>query len=97
MRFLPTEYSSDDVEVKERLLDSSILQADNDLLSDALKREHAAELRLESAIENDIATKKELERIIGNKAMLKQEFRDLENTIHQCLALKEREGQEVHV
>ena len=75
--------------------DSSILHADNELLLDALKREHDAELRWEFAIEQDIATKKEMERMIDNKATLKQEFHDLEKIVHE--RTQERECQEVQV
>mmetsp|Transcript_27258 Transcript_27258/g.49508 ORF Transcript_27258/g.49508 Transcript_27258/m.49508 type:complete len:442 (-) Transcript_27258:313-1638(-) len=83
MRFLSTEHYDNDDEVKERLRDSSVMHADDGLLADALKREHDAELRLESAIEDDIAAKEELERMIDSKVTLKQELRDLEGIVHE--------------
>lgn len=93
MRFLSTEHFSEDVEVVERLRDSSILHADSDLLKEALEREHDAELKLEKAIEHDIAAKKELEHMIDNKAALKQELHDLEEIIHErTMALWEKEN-----
>ena len=93
MRFLSTEHFSEDVEVVERRRDSSILHADNELLADALIREHDAELKLEKAIEEDIAAKKELEQLIDNKAALKQEFHDLEKIVHErTLSLWEKEN-----
>jgi len=82
-RFLSTEHFSEDIEVMERRRDSAILHADREMLADALKREHNAELQLEEAIEHDIATKKELEQTIDNKAALKQELHHLEDIIHE--------------
>lgn len=82
MRFLSTEHFAEEQEVAERRRDSSILHADNELLAETLKREHDAELKLEKAIEEDIAAKKELEHMIDSKAILKQEFHDLEKIIH---------------
>lgn len=83
---VPIENFSDDADVLERKRDSSILHADNELLSDALKQEHDAEIKLEKAIEHDIAAKKELEQMIENKAALKQELHDLESIIHERAA-----------
>eukprot|EP00579_Thalassiosira_antarctica_P003776 CAMPEP_0201905732 /NCGR_PEP_ID=MMETSP0902-20130614/56659_1 /ASSEMBLY_ACC=CAM_ASM_000551 /TAXON_ID=420261 /ORGANISM="Thalassiosira antarctica, Strain CCMP982" /LENGTH=544 /DNA_ID=CAMNT_0048439851 /DNA_START=70 /DNA_END=1704 /DNA_ORIENTATION=- len=77
MRFLSAEhYASDDTDM------SSIIHTDSELLSDALKQEHEAELKLENAIEDDIAMKKELEKMIEKKSFLKQDLHDLENIIH---------------
>lgn len=93
MRFLSAEHFGDDANVIERRRDSSILHADSELLADALRQEHDAELKLEKAIEHDIAAKKELEQMIENKAALKQEFHDLEEIIHErTLALWEKEN-----
>ncbi|KAL7549193.1 hypothetical protein ACHAWF_012459 [Thalassiosira exigua] len=93
MRFLSTEHFGEDPEVMERRRDSSILHADSELLSEALEREHNAELELEKAIEHDIATKRELEQMIDNKAALKQEFHDLEKIVHErTMKLWEKEN-----
>ena len=82
MRFLSAEhYASDDTDT------TSIIHTDSELLSDALKQEHEAELKLENAIEDDIAMKKELEQMIEKKSVLKQDLRDLENSIHEHTAL----------
>ena len=95
MRFLSTEHFSDDGDVMERARDSSIIHSNNELLADALKQERDAELKLENAIEHDIAAKKELEQMIENKSMLKQELRDLEKIVHEYnLALWEKENAE---
>mmetsp|Transcript_4493 Transcript_4493/g.10063 ORF Transcript_4493/g.10063 Transcript_4493/m.10063 type:complete len:226 (-) Transcript_4493:266-943(-) len=83
MRFLSTEHYDDDDEVRERLRDSSVMHADAGLLAGALEREHEAELRLEKAIEDGIAAKRELERMIDSKVTLKQELRGLEELVHE--------------
>jgi len=82
MRYLSTEHYEDDVDVVERRRDSSIMHANNDLLTQALQQERDAEVKLEQAIESDILAKKELEQMIENKSILKQEFHDLEKIIH---------------
>ncbi|KAL7526606.1 hypothetical protein ACHAXR_005988, partial [Thalassiosira sp. AJA248-18] len=106
LRILSTEHFGEDADVLERRRDSSILHADSEIISDALKREHDAELKLEKAIEHDIAAKRELEQMIDNKAVLKQEFHELEKIIHErALSLwkkesskksKSKETKEVH-
>ncbi len=94
MRFLSTEHFSEDAAVTERKRDSSILHSDNQLLADALAAEADAEVKLEQAIEHDIAAKKELEHMIENKAALKQEFHDLSSLIHErTLKMWEKENE----
>jgi hypothetical protein len=60
-----------------------LVQTDEDLLRDALKRERDAEVKLEHAIEHDKHTRRELEKMMKNKAALKQELHDLEEIVHE--------------
>lgn len=87
MRMLATEHFDDDVDVMERRRDSSIVHADDVLLREALKQERNAELRLEKAIETDIKVKKDLEQMIDNKAVLKEEMHELEKIIRDHAVL----------
>ena len=82
-RFLATEHFDDHDDVLERLRDSSILHSNDDLLAGVHQQEHEAELKLEKYIEEDIAAKKELEQMIENKAILKQELHDLGQIIFE--------------
>eukprot|EP00986_Skeletonema_menzelii_P005723 scaffold2119_cov138-Skeletonema_menzelii.AAC.3 len=80
MRFLSNKYRGDNV----------IFSAvhDNDkVLHDAHRQEHDAELLLEKAIEEDIATKKDLEEMIENKAALKEVLHEIQEIIHEHAAL----------
>eukprot|EP01082_Thalassiosira_pseudonana_P003784 g2515.t1 g2515 contig12:271779-273041(+) len=85
MHFLSKEeYFNDEPDVvMERLRDILLVQTDEDLLRDALKRERDAEVKLEHAIEHDKHTRRELEKMIKNKAALKHELHDLEEIVHE--------------
>ena len=61
MRFFSNKYRGDNVNF-------SIVHDNDKVLHDAHRLEYRAELRLEKAIEDDIAAKKDLEQIIENKA-----------------------------
>ncbi|KAK1737545.1 hypothetical protein QTG54_011831 [Skeletonema marinoi] len=80
MRFLSNKYRNDDVSF-------SAVHDNDKVLHDAHRQEHDAELRLEKAIEEDIATKKDLEQMIENKAALKEVLHELQEIIHEHAAL----------
>jgi len=80
MRFLSNKYRNDDVNF-------SAVHDNDKVLHDAHRQEHDAELRLERAIEEDIATKKDLEQMIENKAALKEVLHELQEIIHEHAAL----------
>ena len=80
MRFLSSKYRGDDVNF-------SAVHDNDKVLHDAHKLEHEAELQLEKAIEEDIASKKDLEQMIENKAALKEVLHEIQEIIHEHAAL----------
>jgi tRNA A-37 threonylcarbamoyl transferase component Bud32 len=80
MRFLSNKYRGDDVNF-------SAVHDNDKVLHDAHKLEHEAELQLEKAIEEDIASKKDLEHMIENKAALKEVLHEMQEIIHEHAAL----------
>jgi hypothetical protein len=88
MRFFSNKYRGDNVNF-------SIVHDNDKVLHDAHRLEYTAELRLEKAIEDDIAAKKDLEQMIENKAALKAELHDLQEIIHEHAAWAMEKNAEV--
>ena len=80
MRFLSNKYRGDNVNF-------SAVHDNDKVLHDAHRQEHDAEMMLEKAIEEDIATKKDLEQMIESKAALKEVLHELQEIIHEHAAL----------